>query len=892
MSQLVLETKLNVPPVRAGLVRRPRLLERLDEGLCPGQRLVLVSAPAGCGKTTLVAEWLSSAPWNGAEKRHAWLSLDEGDNDPARFLACLVAALQRASPFVGQGAQTMLESPRPPPHEALLTSLINDIAATPSPLILVLDDYHLIHTLAIHRLLAFLLEHQPPQMRLAIISREDPPLPLPRWRARGQVVDVRQRDLQFTEEETSSFMRQVMRLDLEPSDIAALQRRTEGWIAGLQLVALSFRGRDDLQALVQSFTGSNRYVLDYLMDEVFRQQPPETQAFLLQTSILDRLTASLCDAVTGRSDGRERLLALEQANLFLLPLDQSRTWYRYHHLFVDVLRHRLQIEGGREAAALHGRASRWYAENRFPIDAIHHALAAADWEAAANLILDAHSEMMKRGEVVTLLGWFRALPEDVVHAQPELCLGFCWPLILSEQIEAAESCLAHAEQADQEDPAFLGGIATARAYIARARGDGRRAVELSQQALALLPQDDFAARSVVAANLGMAYWYAGHLAEAERVLTEALEAARRSGNSYAGGGAQFFLAKVEAARGRLQRAVDLNREVIEQGGHMPVVGVAHADLARLLYERDDLAAAEGQVRQGLELSRRVADTEFQIANLRTLALVRQTQGDALAARQALQECAALAQHPGISPPARLHALAYQALVALARGDLGAVSGLLGRAPPLEAIGSFPDYLLLSLAQARLLLAQGRRTAAADLLAARHERAAQAGFVSGVMETRALQALAAPAAEEAFACLAEALALAEPEGYLRTFLDLGEPMKELLSGFRDRGTASPAVRAYAGKLLAAFSPPGVQPQVASAAAGAAGRPGSALIEPLSERELEVLDLLSGGQTNYEIARALSVSINTVKTHLANIYGKLGVHDRRRAVARGEELGLLV
>jgi LuxR family maltose regulon positive regulatory protein len=642
---------------------------------------------------------------------------------------------------------------------------------------------------------------------------------------------------------------------------------------------------------VHSFTGSNRYVLDYLMDEVFRQQSPETQAFLLQTSILDRLTASLCDAVTGRSDGRERLLALEQANLFLLPLDQSRTWYRYHHLFADVLRHRLQIEVGREAAGLHGRASRWYAENRFPIDAIHHALAAADWEAAANLILGTHSEMMKRGEVVTLLGWFRALPEEVVHAHPQLCLGFSWPLIMSEQIDAAESCLAHAEQAGHEDPAFLGGAAAARAYIARARGDGRRAVELSRQALALLPQDDFTSRSVVAANLGMAYWYAGHLAEAEQVLTEAREAARRSGNSYAGGGAQFFLAKVQAARGRLQRAVDLNREVIEQGGHMPVVGVAHADLARLLYERDDLAAAEGQVRQGLELSRRVADTEFQIANLRTLALVRQAQGDVPAAQQALQECAELAKHPGISPPARLHALAYQALVALARGDLGAVSGLLGRAPPLEAIGSFPDYLLLSLAQARLLLAQGQRTAAADLLAARHERAAQAGFVSGVMETRALQALAAPSAEEAFACLAEALALAEPEGYARTFLDLGEPMKELLSAFRDRGAAGPAVQAYAGKLLAAFSPPGVQPQAGSAAAGAAGRPGSTLIEPLSERELEVLDLLAGGQTNYEIARALSVSINTVKTHLANIYGKLGVHDRRRAVARGEELGLL-
>jgi len=465
MAVPLLTTKLYIPLVRPELVSRPRLIERLNAGL--HRKLTLVSAPAGFGKTTLLSEWVG-----GCERPVAWLSLDESDSDPARFFTYLIAALQRVDPGIGQGAQAMMQSPQPPPPEVLLTALINDIAAASQPFLLVLDDYHLITALAIHQLLAFLLEHQPPQMHLVIATREDPPLPLSRLRARGQTVEIRQADLRFTPEETADFLRRVTQADLSSADVAALQQRTEGWIAGLQLAALSIRGHEDVQRLVQSFTGSHRYILDYLMDEVFQQQSADVQDFLLRTSILDRFTAALCDAVAERDDSRQVLLALEQANLFIVPLDESRQWYRYHRLFADLLRHRSQMAGLQGLVPhLHRQASQWYEANGFPAEAVHHALAGSDWERAATLIQDLSSMMLKRGEVVTLLGWFQALPDEVVLANPRLCYEYSWPLILSDRIDAAEPYLARAEQVALENgiTPLLGEIAIAKTHIARAR---------------------------------------------------------------------------------------------------------------------------------------------------------------------------------------------------------------------------------------------------------------------------------------------------------------------------------------------------------------------------------------------------------------------------------------
>ncbi|MBC8450567.1 MAG: hypothetical protein H8D78_22765 [Chloroflexi bacterium] len=492
----LLSTKLYVPPVRPELVPRPRLIERLNAGL--HRKLTLVSAPAGFGKTTLLSEWTQQSEFSVA-----WVSLDRDDSDPARFWAYFIAALQTVQADVGEGALAVFQSPQPPPIEAILTTLINEIATLPDPFALVLDDYHLIQAQPIHSALAFLLDHLPPQIHLVIAGRADPPLPLARLRGRGQLTELRETDLRFTLDEAATFLNQVMGLGLSAEDVAALEARTEGWIAGLQMAALSMRGRKDIPGFIAAFTGSHRYILDYLMEEVFQQQSADVQDFLLKTSILERFTAPLCDAIAEREDSHDVLLALERANLFIVPLDESRQWYRYHRLFADLLRHRLQIAGPQDLVPhLHTRASQWYEAEGFAAGAVHHALAGSDWERAATLILDVSETMLKRGELVTLLGWLQALPAEVVRVRPQLCLTYGWALILTGQLDAAESYLGQAEGAAQDDAALLGDIVSAQAFIARIRGDDSRTIELSQRALSLLPQDDLSARSIVAVNLG------------------------------------------------------------------------------------------------------------------------------------------------------------------------------------------------------------------------------------------------------------------------------------------------------------------------------------------------------------------------------------------------------
>lgn len=912
MSVSLLTTKLFVPPARDNLVLRPRLIERLDAGLRAGCKLILLSAPAGFGKTTLVTEWLKNARAKGHVKAtggedwaFAWLSLDENDNDPVRFAAYLLSALQEIDPSIGQIARGMLQAPQPSGPDLWLTSLINDLAAVSHPFVLVLDDYHLMRTPAIHQQLAFLLEHQPPDMHLVIATREDPPFPLSRWRARGQTVEVRQADLTFTERETADLVWRMMELDLSPSDIAALQRRTEGWVAGLQLALLSFRGHDDVQHLVQSFAGSHRYILDYLIEEVFQRQTCEVQDFLLKTSILDRFAAPLCDAVrfgtvepptcaegadvAEHSSSYEILLELDQANLFLVPLDQSRQWYRYHHLFAELLRQRLRTVGAPGLASLlHARASQWYEANGFPTDAVQHALSGSDWERAAALLLDLDATMLKRGEVTTLLGWFRALPDEVVRADARLCNAYSWPLLLTDQVDAAEAYLARAEEIvreqDGEDAPFLGVTAVARAHIARARGDGQRAIELSERALVLLPQDKLSERSITALNLGIAQWHRGQLIEAEQALKEAQCAANGSGNDYVRYAALAFLSRAQSAHGKLRRAAATCHRIVEEGGHLPIVALTHYDLCKLYYEWNDLAVAEKHAEQGIDLSRRSASPEFLARGLVALAQIRQARSEPSAALASLQEAARLLEHPGITPVARLHYLAQHTLVKVAQGDLDDAASVVERTPPLDEAGSFPGYLLLMVAQARVFLAQQQHAAAWEQLAVLQEMASRSGWQSVILQAYVLQALAAPTPDEGLDKLGKALTLAEPEGYVRTFVDLGEPMAVLLRQVAAHGIA----RAYARTLLAAV-------EAESHDRGSPGQsprsPAQPLIEPLTERELEVLPLLVEGLTRREIAQVLSVSVNTIKAHLKGIYGKLGVHDRREAVAKARSLDLL-
>ena len=866
----ILTTKLHVPRLREGYVSRPRLLARLDPGL--DGRITLVSAPAGYGKTTLVVEWLTQSQDPG--RKVAWVSLDEQDNDPVRFLTHLVAALRQVSPVVGEGALSLMQAPQSPPPEAVMGALINDLASLPEPLLLALDDYHVIHEMSIHRQLGFLVEHQPSQVHLVMITREDPPLPLARLRARGQMVEIRQQDLRFSLEECTAFLNQVMGLQVAPPDVAALERRTEGWIAGLQLAGLSMQGREDLSGYIEAFTGSSRYVLDYLIGEVLEQQPAEVQDFLMGTSILGRLTSSLCDALTQRDDGQRILQMLDQRNLFVVPLDQSRTWYRYHHLFAELLAQRLRSTQAHEEKVLHQRACEWFAAEGLVPEAIHHALAAADWERAADLVEGESVTMLRRGELATLLSWLKALPPEAVLKRPELSRDYGWALTLTGQLEAAEGFLQGAETLAGGDGVLLGTILVAQAYQLRARGDNAGAIERGQRALDLLPESDPLSRSLVALTLGLAHWSRGNLQEAEMALQEVDRAGRQSRNHYARMTALSYLGVIQGIHGHLRRAAEMCRQAIEIGGQSPPVAPAHVELGALLYEWNDLEPAVHHLHIGIELSQRTGNLMILSDAYHSLAILQHARGEAEAAQATLQLADRLAYDHEVTPLTRLRNAACHVQLALASGDLaGARHWAEQVTGPADASPFFP---LLGLTPVRLLLGSGENARAAETLDGLHETARRAGWASGEIEVRALQALAATSPADALGFLADALQRAQPEGFVRTFIDKGEPMRLLLERLRSEGGER---KDYILSLLAAFGGPG-------RAVGS-----QALVEPMSERELEILRLLADGLSNQEIARRLVISVGTAKSHVHHILGKLNSASRMQAAAKARELGLL-
>jgi ATP/maltotriose-dependent transcriptional regulator MalT len=868
---MLLATKLGVPPTRPDLVQRPRLVELLDQGL--SSRLILISAPAGFGKTTLISEWISSLPRRALDFQCAWLTLDEGDSDPVRFLNYLIQALRQIAPLIGQSVQGMLQSPQRPPPQALLTALINDIAALPDPFILVLDDYHLITELPVHQQMAFLLEHQPSQMHLVIVARQDPLLPLARLRARGQVVEIRQADLQFNMQETARFLRQMAQAELSAADIAAIQHRTEGWAAGLQLLALSIRGHEDLGPLMASFTSSSRYILDYLMEEVFQRQTARLQDFLLKTSVLERLTAPLCDAVTGRDDGRETLLALERANLFIVALDPSQQWYRYHHLFGDLLRHRLETQARPDIAELHRRASQWYQAQGYIADAIHHSLAARNWEQAATLIGQTSDEMLKRGEFATLIYWCRKLPDEMVRATPPLCMAYAWALLLAGQFDAAGELLEHTERLGQADQQLLGQVATAQAYLARARGDNQRLIEKSQQALALLPETERTSRGMLALNLGLAYWHEGRLEQALEILPVAQSTAQNAGNRMAELTAQIFSVRVLACRGALRQAAAAYQQVIQSGGQISIVALAHYDQGALHYEWNQLDKAEEHVHVGLEMSIHSGNVEFQIAGRILQAYIKVARRGAAAALERVETSYPLANT--LPPSAHARVAACHTQIALALGDLDTAMRV-GKDVPAN-VDAHPFYRFFGLTQQRLLIAQGQKHLASEQLAARLETASRAGWGYAVIAVRVLQSLAADKPQAALDFLAQALRSAQPEGMLRAFADAGEPLAPILQEAALRGI----MPEYVGQILAAIRGP----------RGPVAPSPSPLVESLSERELAVLRLVAAGLSNREIAAKLIVSPGTAKSHVNHICGKLGARNRTEAVARAKELGLV-
>jgi LuxR family maltose regulon positive regulatory protein len=912
----LLATKLDVPRVRPDLVERSHLVEWVNAGL--DRKLTLICAPAGFGKSTLLGEWAANYG-----RPVAWLSLEESDNDSTRFLAYLVAALQRIEETVGHNLLNALQSTQPPSTEDLLTTLVNQIGAMSASVVLVLDDYHLITIQPIHQAIAFLLDHLPANMHLVIATRSDPPLPIARLRGRAQLTELRQADLRFTAAEATEFLHQATDLELSADDVAALVSRTEGWIAGLQMAAISMRGQENPAGFIQALTGSDRYILDYLAEEVFEAQPSDIQTFLLHTCILNRLSGSLCSAVLEGSNvgsSQQALEYLERHNLFVIPLDNERCWYRYHRLFVDLLQRRLHRAQPDLVPTLHRRASEWYEHNGPVATAIDHALWARDFERAAQLIELAAEGTLKRSEVATLLRWVESLPDQVVCSRPLLVIFHAWALLLSGfSIETLESRVRDIDT-DGDGSSLRGKRAALHARIAALRGDISRASELSVQALEQLAEDDAFSRSMTIWTLGMAHWAVGDGVAGRQALQEAARVSQATGNVMVAVTTLSRQAGLRMLHGQLHKAETLYRQALalatdERGARLPVAGEALIGLGELCRERNRLEAAADYLVEGIELTGRSSELTA-LGGLLSLARVRQARGDADGALDTLQQARQIALKTDATDLDDLTVALAQARLWIDQGDLGAaqewagerkliidnvadeIGGLGpgttersdGGASPTEPAKT-PDIISYNfrmyeyVALAHVLLAQGRPDEALTLLHQLLPVIEQRGRYKGMIEIHVLQALALEARGDttsALTSLERAFSLAEPQGYVRVFVDEGAPMAKLLRRAKARGTAPK----YVNELLAALDTSAYERTVTSPVHSET----PALIEPLSERESEVLWFLATHLSSTEIAEELLISPNTVRFHIKNIYAKLGVHRRSDAVDRAKELGL--
>jgi LuxR family maltose regulon positive regulatory protein len=905
----LLETKLYIPQPRRGLVLRPRLSERLDRGAA--SKLVLVSAPAGFGKTTLLTEWLAAGPAGpGGERLAAWLSLDRGDNDPASFWAYVIAALRTVASEVGEGALALLDAPQPAPIEVVLTTLLNDLGAVAGEIVLVLDDYHVIEGREVQGGMAFLLDHLPPGLHVVIASRADPVLPLARLRARGELAEIRAAQLRFTAEEAAAYLT-GMGLALTARDVAALEGRTEGWIAALQLAALSMQGRDDVASFIAGFAGDDRYVVDYLAEEVLARQSDRVQAFLLQTSILGRLSGPLCDAVTGQGGGKAMLEALDRGNLFLVPLDDRRRWYRYHHLFADVLRARLRDEQPGQVPGLHRRASEWHGQNGELSEAVGHALAAGDFERAAGLVELASPAMRRTRQEAKLRGWLEVLPSEVVRARPVLSVDFAGVLLMGGELEGVEGRLRDAERwlapatghrEEPQDPAAEMVVADEEEYLrlpatiesyraaqALARGDAPGTVRHAQRAIELALDDDHLCRASAAALLGLVYWGSGDLEAGHRAYSACVAGLRRAGHIADTFGCSIALADIRSTQGRLGDALRTLEQALqlagEQGG--PVLrGTAdmYVGMSEIARERDDLRAATQLLLRSQELGEHTGLPQNRYRWRVAMARVRQAEGDLHGALDLLNEAERLYVSdffPNVRPVP-----AVRARVWIAQGRLGEALGWareqgLSVDDDLSYLREFEHITVARLLLARYQDERAQRLMheAAGLLERLLPAAETGGRTGRVIEILVLRALAHQALGDtpaALAALERAMMLAEPEDYVRVFADEGPPMTSVLRAAAKQGTR----RDYARRLLAA---------VGTTETGS--RTTLALIDPLSERELDVLRLLGTELDGPAIARELMVSLNTMRTHTKNIYAKLAVTNRRAAVRRAAELNLL-
>ncbi|MBW2250594.1 MAG: LuxR family transcriptional regulator [Deltaproteobacteria bacterium] len=880
MSNQILKTKLFIPQPRSNIVPRPELIKRLNEGIT--SKLTLICAPAGFGKTTLLSDWVGQSKMSVA-----WVSLEKSDNDIVSFLNYCIAALKTIEAGICESSQMMIQSPQLPPVESVLMNMINEIAMLNEDFVLILDDYHVMEARPIHDALAFLLDHLPPLMHIIIASRSDPLLPLSSMRAKGYLIELRADHLRFTTQEATTFLNQVMGLSLSEDEINSLETRTEGWIAGLHLAALSMRDLDDTTGFISAFTGNDRYIVDYLVDEVLAQRPQGTKDFLLQTSILDRMNGSLCNALTCEENGQQTLEYLEQANLFIVPLDNERRWYRYHHLFTDLLRQRLHQsaatstgDGGGDVAELHIRASVWYEDNGLEIEAFQHAIAANDVERAARLVEGEEMPLTFRGAAAPVLNWLASLPKTVLDARPLLWVAYASALNFSGQPTGAEQKLQAAEAAlqgakpDDKTNDIVGHIAAIRAMMAVSNNQVEIIIAQARRALKHLHPNNLPVRTATTWTLGRAYQLQGDRAAASQAYTEVITISQASGDIISTLAATTGLGNIQESKNQLFLAAESYRRGLQLFGDQPqpIACETHLGLARILYEWNDLDAAQQYGQQSIQLARQVESIDtFAISGV-FLAHLKLTQGDASGAAALLAKADQfMSQHNFVDRMPEV--AAAQVLTLLRQGYL-------------EAAADLAKKHELPLSLARVHLAQGEPPAALATLEPLRQQVEAKGWEAERLKVMVLQTIALHAhgeKEQAVQLLGDVLELAEPGGFIRTFVDEGLPMARLLYEAQSRGIATDYIR----KLLAAF-PVAESEQTSSSHMR---YPESELVEPLSEREFEVLRFLTTELSGPEIAKELMIELSTFRSHTKNIYNKLNVSSRRAAIHKAEDLNLI-
>lgn len=896
----ILSSKFYIPHLRENGVLRPRLTDILLAGVNRPGTFVLLSGPAGFGKTTLLSEFVALL-----RRPVAWVSLDEGDNDPVRFWSYLIGACQSVRPGVGNSALELLNSPQSLPEDAVPTILVNDLAGLDSDLVVILDDYHAIQNESIHAALSFLLDHLPDKLHIVLSTRIDPPWPIARFRARNQLVEVRAHDLRFTTEEAAAFLNQVMGLNLSADDIAALETRTEGWIAGLQLAALSMQGRSDVASFIKAFTGSHVYVAGYLVEEVLQHQSENMQMFLLRTSILGRLNASLCEAITGLQNGQAVLTTLHRANIFLIPLDDEGLWFRYHQLFADLLQARLrQSLPANVITTLHTRASQWYERNGFVIEAVNHALAAQDFEAAADLIQQNASKVTIRGELTTLLQWIEALPADVSRRHPQILISKAWTLTLAGAQPQVEALLQEMEaqiEINGETPEvheFRGNAAAIRGYFSMLAGDYTRALELTELAETLLPESSVQARSILPYTLGAAYRGQGEYEKAGAAFAHLARIGEVSNELLVWATGETEVVNTRHAQGRLREASETARQALRRmadKGALPFGSLAKLEVALcdVLREQNELDEAYQRVTGVIKRMKAWDMPTDRLFAYLTLTRIQEAQGDLTGAFETLTIAKDLrSAHPVLMALARSVDI-YEIRLLMATHDISAAARLMDDLKPgTSKMVNIRDQELIMLARVRL--AQGRNDEVATILAPLSSDADAGGRSITFLESLALQACALDVQGErdaAVTILIKALTFAEPEGFIRVFVDKGEAMQQLLSaGAHYLATATDQatipLKSYITKLLEAFHDTSSHGKAQISKGNTID-----LIEPLTSRELEVLQLIAAGDSNQTIADKLVITVSAVKKHTGNIFGKLNVSSRTQAIVRAHQIGLL-